>query len=375
MASAATNSPTEIDPKARFFRYFQHEVTALQEEMARLGETGVSGGERADGVEHCLAGIARLSNEVKESSSRIPVYDLRTYDEAIKALSEKLQKTRASFAPRPKFTFKSAMRTRSSMTSPKKEDRGRAERRIEELSGPKSAPATMQDNPVNRKDDAVNERENENGAVNAGNGNIRCMLTSMEGTHTHEFESSVNVSVSNHEGTHVTLPDNGSLIGNISDIHHCVVDLSAPALGGHPLSSLAVKYVTESLIVDGDIRGPVHITGLERCVIVVASRQFRMHDCKNCDVYLHCSSRPIVERCKGISFAPLPETYTKEFQRQTTNKYDQVDDFNWLKAEHSPHWRVLPLAERIEERVWQTIVPREADVNVENILQVTKVIR
>ena len=49
--------------------------------MARLTETGVSGGERSDGVEHCLAGIARLSNEVKESSSRIPAYDLRTYDE------------------------------------------------------------------------------------------------------------------------------------------------------------------------------------------------------------------------------------------------------------------------------------------------------
>ncbi|KAF2237467.1 TBCC-domain-containing protein [Viridothelium virens] len=357
MASAATNSPTEIDPKARFFRYFQHEVTALQEEIAQLAETSVSGGERADGVEHCLAGIARLSNEVKESSSRIPVYDLRTYDEAIKALSEKLQKTRASFAPRPKFTFKSAMRTRSSLTSPKKEDRGRSERRFEESSWPKSTPATMQDNPVNGNEDAVENGENGNGLP------------------THEFEPSVNVSVSNHERKHVTLPDNGSVIGNISDINHCVVDLSAPALGGHPLSSLAMKYVTESLIIDGDIRGPVHVTGLERCVIVVASRQFRMHDCKNCDVYLHCSSRPIVERCEGISFAPLPETYTKEFQRQTTNKYDQVDDFNWLKAERNPHWRVLPPAERTEESVWRKIVPREADINVENILQVTKVIR
>ncbi|KAL9075431.1 MAG: hypothetical protein Q9157_004010 [Trypethelium eluteriae] len=230
MASAATNSPTEIDPKARFFRYFQHEVTALQEEIAQLAETSVSGGERADGVEHCLAGIARLSNEVKESSSRIPVYDLRTYDEAIKALSEKLQKTRASFAPRPKFTFKSAMRTRSSLTSPKKEDRGRSERRFEESSWPKSAPATMQDNPVNGNEDAVENGENGNGA-------------------------------------------------------------------------------------------------------------------------------------------------TKEFQRQTTNKYDQVDDFNWLKAERNPHWRVLPPAERTEESVWRKIVPREADINVENILQVTKVIR
>ena len=132
--------------------------------MARLAETAVSGGERSDGVEHCLAGIARLSNEVKDSSSRIPAYDLRTYNDvgsfardsssrqylahayqAIKALFEKLQKTRASFAPRPKFSFKSAIHTRSSFSSPKREGRGRPETRMGDSSGPKSAPAMMQD--------------------------------------------------------------------------------------------------------------------------------------------------------------------------------------------------------------------------------------
>jgi len=30
--------------------------------------------------------------------------------------------------------------------------------------------------------------------------------------------------------------------------------------------------------------------------------QFRMHDSKNINVYLHCSSHPIIEDCVGIHF-------------------------------------------------------------------------
>jgi hypothetical protein len=34
------------------------------------------------------------------------------------------------------------------------------------------------------------------------------------------------------------------------------------------------------------LNGPAHITGVERSVIVVSCRQFRMHNCSNVDVYL-----------------------------------------------------------------------------------------
>lgn len=51
--------------------------------MDRLKDTTVVGGERQDAVEHCLAGIARLSKEVKDASAYIPAYDQRTYAEVI----------------------------------------------------------------------------------------------------------------------------------------------------------------------------------------------------------------------------------------------------------------------------------------------------
>lgn len=47
--------------------------------MDRLGDTALIGGERTDAIDHCLAGIARLSSEVKDASASIPPYDQRIY--------------------------------------------------------------------------------------------------------------------------------------------------------------------------------------------------------------------------------------------------------------------------------------------------------
>lgn len=107
-ADNQTVSKADISLKERFFRYFQHEITGtfplrfkrhfikqynhktladdrniidLQQEMDRLADTSLVGGERADATDHCLAGIVRLSNEVKDAASYIPTYDQRVYAE------------------------------------------------------------------------------------------------------------------------------------------------------------------------------------------------------------------------------------------------------------------------------------------------------
>lgn len=53
------------------------------------------------------------------------------------------------------------------------------------------------------------------------------------------------------------------------------------------------------------------------------------------------------------------------------NQYDQVDDFKWLKSEHSPNWRVLPTNERIARDVWEKIVPGGPQITLEQILDKT----
>lgn len=54
-------------------------LVALQEQMDRLADTALIGGERSDATDHCLAGITRLSSEVKDASGYLPSYDQRTY--------------------------------------------------------------------------------------------------------------------------------------------------------------------------------------------------------------------------------------------------------------------------------------------------------
>lgn len=106
MTAIAVTQPLrlEMSEQERFFRYFQTEVagacpdvqvqpvraplltdasqnSALQERMQTIRDHGTSGGERADAIDHCLAGISKLSNEVKDISGSLPAHDQRTYSE------------------------------------------------------------------------------------------------------------------------------------------------------------------------------------------------------------------------------------------------------------------------------------------------------
>jgi hypothetical protein len=92
---ASSQAQSEVGLKERFFRDFQRDLageysstgsyvgpdqTELQVEMERLN-TAPAGSERSEAVDNCLAGIDRLSHEVKDASSYIPAYDQRTYSQ------------------------------------------------------------------------------------------------------------------------------------------------------------------------------------------------------------------------------------------------------------------------------------------------------
>ncbi len=155
--------------------------------------------------------------------------------------------------------------------------------------------------------------------------------------------------------------------------------MSAPTSSSavaRPFTGLTLRNIDNSLIVGGHVAGPIHITNMHDSVLVVACGQFRMHDSKAVDVYLHCGSRPIIEDCEGIRFAPLPNVYETEENKSgaggNANLWDRVDDFKWLKSEPSPHWKVLEESERIEERVWSEIVPGKPGMGVGDVLAAVK---
>lgn len=284
--------------------------------MERLDTTSYSGGERNDAVDHCLAGIDRLSHEVKDASSYIPAYDQRTYSEAIKALSEKLQNIRNTFNPPKKFQFKTARKNASAISlSDAAELAAQNKLRVPGYyntadSGVSSNTASsFAPTPLDKlspseekREDELMARREESAAQDKDDSKGADEVTAKD----------KGVSISNHTGSHIILPSSAShstSSGTVSNVRHSVIDLSPPTTNGGPFASLILKNIKDSLIVCGHVSGPIHITNLENSVVVTACRQFRMHASKYVDVYLYSSSRPIIEDCEVIRFAPLPETY------------------------------------------------------------------
>ncbi|KAF1929047.1 TBCC-domain-containing protein [Didymella exigua CBS 183.55] len=343
---AAPQTQTQVDSKDRFFRYFRHEVTALQEQMDRLNSLAADGGERNDAVDHCLAGIDRLSHEVKDASSYIPAYDQRTYSEAIKALSEKLQNTRQSFNPPKKFAFKT--RKNASAVSISDADEIAASRVVG--SDTSNTNSSFAPTPLNRL--SPGERKEQEAALSPQNSTPKVsdgIDDANGGVRRPSFSGVTSIHISNHNAVIIIAHASASHAtssGTVTNLMNCTVDLSAPTTAS-PFSALYLKNILSSTIITGQVSGATHITDITSCKLYVTSRQFRMHGAKNVDVYLHCASRPIIEDCEGVRFAPLPEELVSDELKPAQNQWDQIDDFKWLKAEQSPNWSILPEGERV----------------------------
>lgn len=87
----------------------------------------------------------------------------------------------------------------------------------------------------------------------------------------------------------------------LADSKCCIIKCSLPT------RSLSVKDVHKSVIVAGPVNGAAHVMRLADSILVVSCRQLRMHDCRDCTVYLLCSSNPIIERCSEMRFSSLPD--------------------------------------------------------------------
>lgn len=57
-----------------------------------------------------------------------------------------------------------------------------------------------------------------------------------------------------------------------------------------------------------------------------------------------------------------------EAEESRENQWDQVDDFKWLKAGHSPNWTTLSEEERLTDEVWTKIVPGQPGASVDETL-------
>ncbi|KAI1264439.1 tubulin binding cofactor C-domain-containing protein [Xylariaceae sp. FL1019] len=361
------------DAKEKFFRHFQGEVTRVQDEIENLATLSTIAGERQDGINVVLGSISRLSKEVMDAGDYVPVYDQRNYSQAIKALTQKLNETTGSFAPKKRFQFKKAAPVASSSNPG------------EEVAKPVSMSRRLysSDGGNDSDHDTLNPLPSfPNTNTTTGGKDYNEEISQSSNTHIRKpsFSTAKNILISSHSNLHIILPSSASHAtssGNLTDLTRCIVDMTTPTRldAGTPFAGLALKNITDSLLVCGAVSGALHITGLKNCVVIVKARQVRMHDCKDVKVYLWCGSHPIIEDCEGVDFAPLPGFYADDMSTPETNRWDQVDDFKWLKSEASPNWRVLPEEERLKDGIWRDKVCGGPSLGTDDILREVGVLK
>ncbi|KAK4176490.1 tubulin binding cofactor C-domain-containing protein [Triangularia setosa] len=328
------NMAHQVDAKERFYRNFRIQQSNIQEQITHLPSIAPVAGERQDATEHILTNISRLTNDVRDATHFLPAYDHRVYVNAVTALRKELDETTAKLAPKSRFQFRPRpARTLSHDDAPDS-------RRLV------NPGATRDGSPTPKSSKSTNGKPPISPPLSPGErGRPRSPRA---------------IKIENQTEAIITLPadhSRTSSAGQLTGLSNCVVNLAAPAVEASrasPFASLALRDISNSVIIAGHVDGPVHITGLRRCKVVVTARQVRIHDCTEVDFYLWVTSEPIIEGCKNVRFAPLPELWGVE---KVENKWEEVKDFLWLKqGEQSPNWGVLPEGDRVNKEVWKGVL-------------------
>ncbi|KRT80132.1 hypothetical protein AMK59_7210 [Oryctes borbonicus] len=137
----------------------------------------------------------------------------------------------------------------------------------------------------------------------------------------------------------------------LSKLSNCRVKLF-----GTP-STLHMNFLRDCFVFCGPVSTSIFAENCENCTFVIACQQLRLHSSKNVNIYLHVTSRAIMEDCNRIFIAPynleydnIEEDFKESGLDRRINNWTSIDDFNWLKVDKkSPNWDVLEDAERIVE--------------------------
>ncbi|KAL8941659.1 MAG: hypothetical protein Q9216_002122 [Gyalolechia sp. 2 TL-2023] len=289
---------------------------------------------------HCLTDVNDLKNEIGGQASQTTPHDQRTYDEVLKELNKQLQDVRSEIMPKRKFAFKP-----QASTAPTNQSSGT------------SAPPFVESSSTLPLEESSKHLDPESVKTGTSQGDLDEASALSNVHHGLRTENSFGHA------------DRGIVMTNSSQ---CVIKCAVPS------PKLTIDNVQSSVLLAGPINGATFVTGMIASVLVVACRQLRMHRCRDCVVYLRCSSRPIIEDCSNIQFAPFPEElvckrlFSLPFDTKASltpnllkdmapldgtisDQWDQVHDFNWLKAGHSPNWTILEPEKRKSSDQWKRL--------------------
>ncbi|XP_028263822.1 tubulin-specific chaperone C [Parambassis ranga] len=297
----AKESQSVAEENYEFFSStFNREREGIEELLS-----GCSGADRAtaaQNLEEATVRTAQLQKFLSDSTLFLKQYDLRKAQAALQTLQTSLTETREEALPKKKFAFRARTKGADRACAPAAD------------TPPPSAVSPAE--PGSTQTDGASEQ--------CGFSNLSEQLL---------IKTSEEVQKRDVLLTHLT---------------NCKVRLF-----GSP-STLHLKHIQGCEILCGPVSSSVFVDRCTDSTLAVPCQQLRTHNTTDTRVYLHVTSRAIIEDCRGVSFAPfswsyptLEEDFAVSGLDQTRNNWSQVDDFNWLAAgTPSPNWTVIPEEER-----------------------------
>jgi len=249
-----------------------------------------------------------LKNYLFESKIFLKMYDIRKAQETLQELETDAAQLEAKLIPRKKFGFKNRRVIKKSSEKPSDVTDGLKDLRIAEAIA------------------ANGIAKQKNKKIYSKYGDNTCMLLG-------KVDEKLVLDAENVNKNDVLL----------SDLTRCTVKIY-----GTP-NTLHMVNLVQCTVLIGPVTTSVFVDNCRDCEFAFACQQLRLHSSKNCKIYLHVTSRAIIEDCTKIFVAPYNWTYEDQINHfklagldLKINNWESIDDFNWLsKDKCSPNWSVL----------------------------------
>ncbi|KAF9104903.1 hypothetical protein BGX29_001035 [Mortierella sp. GBA35] len=325
--------------KDDFRAIFDPKRIAIERDLAELPNIPKS--EIQAAVDNLVQRIRLLEKSVTDNIGILPPFDTRICLEAIKAASERLSVLRGQLIPRQKFSFKSRKTVATSQS-------------VLQVANATSAASTVPSQSVDKS--LFMTFENRAGEY-LFIGDLQLPSTSAtaaNATSPNDMEIEEVVYLG---GVQVNMSTTAPVIEKPKDVALTnLTDCTINLVHTLPLGAIHIKNLKRCVLVIPPVSGSILLHDCEGCTLVGACHQSRMHTSTNMDIYLHVTSEPIIEECTDMRFAPYPYhevlpadqlhgLFVAAGLRPEKNLFDHVKDFNWLRQQQSPNWRILDASE------------------------------
>ena len=129
----------------------------------------------------------------------------------------------------------------------------------------------------------------------------------------------------------------------LDSLTNCLIEIR-----GAP-NALKVNNLLDCKVFCGPITTSALVSNCHKCLLKIASQQLRIHTSSECDMYVHVTSRTIIEESTRIRFKAYDWSYDsidKHFKLsnldRSYNNWRQIDDFDCLSNEKpSKNWSFI----------------------------------